>query len=117
MGKRRTFYLHSTTNDLLDEIKIQKGFNTANELFNYLLETEQYFRQNRGSLSETKLNQLAYDIDLILEMVAWQGDKLDAIPIASYEEGFSMTYTKTKEIVDQKIERRALAKRERNMFE
>lgn len=117
MGLKRTWYIDEVTLELLNEVKINNNFKSMSQVFDHLLEIEKKYKTLKDEPLDKKLKHIDYNIEMILEMVAWQGDKLDAIPITTYEEGISMAYNKTKEIVDKKIEEKTKSKREMKMFE
>ncbi|TDL98527.1 hypothetical protein ERX27_03565 [Macrococcus brunensis] len=108
MGIRRTWYLNSTVDEILHEIKIMNNFSNMSDTLEYLIKNQKENIQQK----ELVISEIDKNIQMLLEMVAWQCDKTDTIPSISVAKGFSDAYNNSKKIVDENIERSMRLKRQ-----
>lgn len=113
---RKTFYLKENTFEFLQEMKINKNFNSMNRVFDYLLEIENKYNALKTDPAEKRLGAIDKNLEMILEIVSFSADRHDHVPVTSYRDGYSASFNKAKELLDKRIEKETKAKGENNFF-
>lgn len=100
-GKKKSYYINEANIIKIDELKMEKGFTSMNQVLTYLFEKEQENLKNDYKNLNDKLAVIDKTSEMILEIVSWSADRHDHIPMLSYKEGQTISYNKAKEFVEE----------------